>query len=33
MLKEQIKIYLGEKDFGSARLVDSVDENWIGSLE
>ena len=33
MLKEQTKIHLGEKGFGSARLVDSVDENWVGSLE
>ena len=27
MLKEQTKIHLDRKDFGSARLVDSVDEN------
>jgi len=33
MLKEQTKIYLDEKGFGSTRLVDSVDENWVGGLK
>jgi hypothetical protein len=33
MLKEQTKIYLGEKGFDSARLVESVDENWVSGLE